>query len=200
MQIVRYAVLAIAAGLLGAPAGAQPEQTIEGGQSFLSQVAAAGGLTFVECKEGVCEETLPDRWVYNELYLGGPQKGQVYKRHERKGIQDAPEKKILKILTLGRCESSFEYTQTEVTYDGEELDDLETRESRLYGASRKWQDISQIKADNEFVRFQMKALSSDRSDRANFRLRTHGPEQAARIAYAMEFLRVNCDPTAATGF
>ena len=60
-----------------------------------------------------------------------------------------------------------------------------------------WHRFSDVTAYQNSVWFKINDASRERW---TYRFNLSTPEMANRVAYAMEFLRLHCDPTAGTGF
>ena len=175
-------------------ASAQVQQTIEGAQSFLSQVSAAGDWTMVPCEDGVCRWYITDWWL-QDFEWGG--RGSRYNQvpHYDKKLQ--PEWTITSFSGPTRCSGRFQFRRMQLASDGQERG-VEVKQSDLYGHSFDWWTVSQIRAAAGFVYLEMRSVEA--LHRVTYRVNVNSAELATRVAFAMDFLRANCDHTSDTGF
>lgn len=130
---------------LASPAAAQPTQTFEGAQQFLT----------------VTGKSLKARAVYDN----------------GEGVD---------FQILDMQQSARQRCATSYSLPGE--------------AGRKaiiWRDVPQVRADGRYVI--VRQLDANR-ETYNMRIDYDVESLAARAAFAMEFIRLACDPTAGTGF
>lgn len=169
------------AAAIATPSMAQsPQQTVESAQRFLSM-------------------TLPDLGYETTYYRAGLDEMRRLPNSQRARIIGHPI--IVDASTVSRCRSkmigSADHVILRVTGEGESsMGQLVPAFSRMGSPTGfHWgEDILSARAYGADVRIMFKG-NTEAS-----RLMTGAPDLAVRIAYAMEFLRVECDPAASTGF
>ncbi|MFC3711147.1 hypothetical protein ACFOMD_01100 [Sphingoaurantiacus capsulatus] len=194
MKIV-HAVL-LAAAMLSQPAGAQVEQTVEGAHRFLmltveqgtSSVAIDIGLgmsvtygvrTVEQCRQ---EEYTYDIWgskgVRNRCW-----------NEERYANVTARAHPLVSTAANGACATILKFTDYA---NPDYADGWKIGPRGIDSVTLDWRKVAKVTANGSYVDV------SPSQPGVQFRLAS--PDLAKRVAYAMEFLRQECDPAAATGF
>ena len=172
------------------------KETVEGAQKFISLIAGGTGLTLVPC-EDECGDFTDDNWERRKYRTKEYDPYDVDSGSRRAAM---PERNITGMEAPQRCALKLIYSRWSESSDDEGYDDLRFRSSGALEVRRSWAEISGIDTEDAYINFETKALPDDGTGLARYRLRTMSPEYAARVAYAMEYLRLACDPSAATGF
>jgi len=176
-------------------ANAQQGQTVEGAGTFLTMLAERGDLTLnLKCgpDDYVCD-TVTDQYCSN--YTSSGCAGNYIK--EQIVLKERPVKK-------------FEFTQNCVAKiffveQQQQISNPNTRNDVLSGGTEirsfsiNWGSVSGVKVTEDKVYFN-KPVGSDGPFTTKWRLKATSSDLAARIGFAIDFLRLNCDPTNRTGF
>ncbi len=194
----RLMAVAILAALLPGGGHARQDQTIDSAQKFLTQVFGAGGVTFShDGGQGfnpVSQQIWRCAWTMTDA--GGLFSGPTYGTQCNVTGWDywtAPPYTDARYASTAVC--AGEMTGGQPSYAREVVNGQRkyTREQIGSGAAPlNWARIAEVKQYG----LQITIVGGGTRQTVNL------PSEAlaTRVAYAMEFLRQNCDPTAGTGF
>ena len=194
--------------LLSSPASAQVEQTVEGAQQFLAAVAAQGSLT-VSVRDKIGQrERWPGTnrgWVsldYDQAFdaywckYGQSPRGSITTCNQTYSL--GPQ--TVREINPGEfCVFRLRYSKKD--YIEPATNPPKSKDGRFVVTETEksvpWHLVSNVRAQSSAVHFD---IYDGSQARWTYRFNLSAPDMANRVAYAMEFLRVYCDPTAGTGF
>ena len=156
-----------------------PTQTIQGATTFISQVLSNGSVTVAVQIGGYWNKKL------TEYTYDGP-------RNPKTVYSDGGANIILSAKIIGECTISISTNTIGTTSSSNKVADKYTSQENVEQAIFDFRKLAEAKQDGTNV--YLKGL------RYEYRLEIPAESLASRVAYAMEFLRTRCDPTAATGF
>lgn len=171
--------------VLCAPPAAAQEQTVESAQAFLAMVLPGNGYSAGSIEDGL-------QAMAREMHNG---------RYHVSGHA-----KIIDAGVVARCVSRIQYDVTPVKYEAWQVTVPGSREtidpSKLFPDPRRvgmadgfnWGTLKEVRQSGSDVRLQFPAA------RNATHIHVGAEAMAARVAYAIEFLRMKCDPAAGTGF
>lgn len=182
--------LAVAA-VLPFAASAQVEQTVEGAQAFLELITSQENAQIderIDDEQKLRPHYRPSRLDYRQAFQDYECQNNGWTETCFR-VVSIPAGKLKSISAPRRCRLAIKHDAP--------TPDLNRRWSlHEQNFHTDWHRVSDIRADGPLVYFKpsIPGLTAD------MRITFSSPSTAARVAYAMEFLRVHCDPTAATGF
>lgn len=187
------AMACAAVALCAEPAWAQT-QTVAGAQQFLS-ITANQKTTTVDNDWGqgfnlVSGRRVADKCTQEYYYDGwGTRQGprtRCWKQDEYSNVY-RPAAQLVSAVMISDCLTEIEITEASTYAGGYQISALGTHKLRL-----DWAKIAKVQQSGNTV------TVSPTSPGLRFRLSSD--DLATRTTFAMEFIRQNCDPAAATGF
>ena len=159
--------------MLMAGAARAQEQTPENAQKFIAQIGGLGQLVYAWKSTGSGS-------FEQGVYMDGTG-SQPVQRYFDKAV--AP---LWNVAAQGPCLTKFRYQRTGYGYS------VSTSEA---DGTIIWRSVGSVKAEGSYV-----YVEEGAGYQLSHRFTLPNPALAARMAYAMEFLRVSCDATQGTGF
>lgn len=184
-------ILMCSATLLGlaVPAHAQ-EQTVEGAQKFLQVLASQGHLTLSRRSEGHSWDIFT--WVDDTKT-----DGRIYSK-------SMSELKVASVTSAARCRTAFNvnYFDYEVTYSGSTMMPPRMTSDGPQNITINWEKVAAAVREGNSIVLQGNDYRTDMSfdGYTQYRINLPTEDLAKRVEYALEFIRMSCDPAAATGF
>jgi hypothetical protein len=178
VAILVLSATAAASLLLATNANAQTKQTIEGAQSFLSQLVGNGrgqltfmsGLVFKDGSKAWVGE-VPETWNVTEIEIGSPS-----------DPQDACVTRISEAAPSENMPWQFKEKGFSASHNPPHY--IDWRKAQI---SRHARGVQVIVPNSTFRELRLGFIASE-------------PEMIDRIEYAAKFLQMSCDPTVDTGF
>lgn len=189
---------AIMVALIPGVGHARQEQTVDSAQTFLTQVFGAGGITFShdggQGYNPVYQQIWRCAWTMTDA--GGFFSGPTYGTQCNVTGSDywtAPPYTNARYASTAPCSGRMDGGQPYYDREVRNGDRKYTRGDLGAGAAVvNWAKVAEVKQYG----LQVAIVGGGMRQTVNL----PSDALAARVAYAMEFLRQNCDPTAGTGF
>jgi hypothetical protein len=181
----------------------QTNQTVEGATAFLGLLAGRNDLQLDwDCQEGEnpCRTATDVGEVCLAYWRTGTAAGLC--RQAQSGTERRlPTMRITSAETTIRCRTRFSHRDYRlVNDDHQRAGDATIEEFGPEAKTFQWDRISSVRVAGDSVFFDHPSHWGNAAYTEHYKFLVSSPDMAARVGYALEFLRTNCDATAQTGF